>query len=167
MGFVIANLTNFIVNRNTSLKFSITLADSINSNSLFQITFPTGTNLVSSSTLQGSYTISNRNINGSNIKFSLNIGNIIINPSVTLNFTFNFFRAPTSTLPTSNITAAILVNNSYSQIGYTTLTASPNTLSFNITPIVSTININTTYSFSIVILDSLSSNGMIKIDFPT
>lgn len=167
MGLSISVSSTIFVNQVYSLKFSVSLVDFINNANTFIIVFPTGS-IITLVNLTSQITINNiQLVNGTNITFSQPATPARTSiPGNVLNFTFNNYTAPPSTLVTNNFTFGILKGGSFSQIGYATLQANPSNLTFTVIPLVSTINQNTTYQFTITITDAITSNGMLLITFP-
>lgn len=77
------------------------------------------------------------------------------------------YTAPPSTQATSAFTITTMRNGFPTQTGTQTLSAIATTLSATVNATSSVVNVNTSYTFSITISDSLTSSGKLKIIFPS
>lgn len=77
------------------------------------------------------------------------------------------YTAPPSTQATSAFTITTMRNGFPTQTGTQTLTAIATTLSATVNATSSVVNVNTSYTFSITISDSLTASGKLKIIFPS
>jgi len=162
-----ANDNQMVVNSMNTIKFGITTIDVMSMSDYFIISFPAGTTIDLANTNIGSTVSINSNnptfLNNNLTLYMTGSGNL--NPQ-TLFITLTNFIAPPSTKTTNNFTVYILSNGYPKMVSYQTITCLPSTLSGTVSLASPIVNSITSYSFTITILDALTSTGKIKITFP-
>jgi hypothetical protein len=160
-------VTPIVVNKNVTLRFSITLIDTMNSYDTFTIVFPTGIKIYTP-TFGGLLTFTGPSLTGTTVTVSQSITSIKAYPTgYILNITLSTITAPPSTQVTSPIYFYINRDWNTKMIGSSTIQASMNSLNFSVTPSSNLVNQNTSYVFVVNITDPILSSGRIKINFPS
>lgn len=159
--------TTLQVNKNVTIRFSVTLSDSMSNLDTITIGFPSGSKIFSP-TLGGFLSFRAGVISGSTVSFAQNTTTTRTYPAgYILNVSFSTYTTPSSTQLTSGFTFSILRDDTLKMTGSGTLQVSMNTHTFTVTPSTAVINQNTSYAFSLVMTDPISSSGRIKIEFPS
>jgi hypothetical protein len=159
--------TPIVVNRNITLRFSISLVDTINSYDTFTIVFPS-TFRIFTPTFGGLLTFTGASVTGTTVTVSQSTSSIKSYPTgYSLNITFSTITAPPSTQVSSPILFYVNRDGNTKMVASSTIQANTNSLTFTVTPSSNLVNQNTTYSFVITTTDAILSSGRIKIDFPS
>jgi hypothetical protein len=166
-----SNNTSIIVNRQYNLRFTMTLSDTIAQTDTIVINFPTGTQLaLNTSTVSSNFSIFPGNAtydsNNLNLNLFMQNQNRTFGAGVVLVVSIGTYTAPPSIFPTGTFTFTFIQNNFPKMIGTATLSALVSTVSGTVSMISSIINTNTSYIFTLITMDTLSSTGRIKIIFP-
>lgn len=167
--FTITPTSTFYVNSQVPLSFNMAVPDYFNSYDDIRITFPSTITLVYSLAIT-KYQIDSTltSVSGQTVTiYQRRVSISPYSPGSTYFLTLNSVKAPPSTETTGSITFEFIRNGYGKMVGTATLTAVANTLTGSVTPTVKTVWASTTYVFSIVLGDALSSAGMIKITFPS
>jgi hypothetical protein len=159
--------TPIVVNKNVTLRFSITLVDTMNSYDTFTIVFPTGIKIYTP-TFGGLLTFTGPSLTGTTVTVSQSTTSIkAYSSGYVLNITFSTITAPPSTQVTSPIYFYINRDGNTKMVGSSTIQASMDSLNFSVTPSSNLVNQNTSYVFVVNINDPILSSGRIKINFPS
>lgn len=151
------------VNKNATIRFSVTLSDSMSNLDTITIGFPSGSKIFSP-TLGGFLSFKAGIISGNTVSFVQNTGTARTYPAgYILNVSFSTYTTPSSTQLTSGYSFSILRDDTLKMTGSATLQVSMNSHTFTVSPLTAVINQNTSYIFSLVMGDPISSSGRIKI----
>ena len=158
-----------VVNSPYTVKFTFTLPDTLSQSDTLTIKFPTGTSMTfSTGTVASNFglTSSATTYDSATQTVSLGQSSRTINRLTSMFFQFGSYTAPTSILPTTDFTLTVWNSGYMKMQGTVTLTATTSTVSGTVTPISSVVNAQTSYTFSIALIDAITSSGMIKITMP-
>lgn len=160
-----------VVNKQYTITFDITITDIISSTDYVTIAFPAGTTISNfpSATIGATLGINTATTTYSSQVLTVYFqGSITIPASSQIFITISNFIAPPSTQTTGNFVFTFLSSGGYPKmVSYQTITAVTGELSGLVVPTVSTVNLVTSYDFSITIDDPITSSGIFKITFPT
>ncbi len=159
------------VNKQYSLRFTITVSDTISQTDTMTINFPTGTQLTfSASTVSSNFSVlpasSTYDSNSLNLNLYMQNQNRVFPAGSVLVLTMGTYTAPPSINPTGTFTFTFYQNLWPKMVGTATLTAASSTISGTVSMVSPIVNVNTSYVFSITTLDALTSTGKIKIIIP-
>ena len=164
----ITPLTTLYVNSEVGLKFSMVLPDYVNNYDDIRITFPSEVLIVYDTIIGiGSYDLASTVVSGQVITvYQRRLATRLYAPSSTYYITVKNITAPPSTKTSDDITVEVIRNGYGKMIGTATIQAEAKTLTATVTVDSTTVWDITSYEFSIIMTDGLSSSGMIKITFP-
>jgi hypothetical protein len=165
--FTVSSLSTMRVNTLVSLRFIMYLPMTISRNDYFSITFPTGTSysftIVFGTGLYTTPTFSGQTV----LIYHATSSAVYFNQTSLYSLTFSSFQAPGSTLTTGPLTVQVMRNGYPIVYGSSTLTAVNGILTASVSMGSSTVWANTSYVFIINTSNPLTSQGMIKITFPS
>lgn len=158
-----------IVNQMYTLKFGITTLDIISLSDYFVITFPAGTSInnFASATLGGTIGFNSFSSTYYNQVLTLYMQGSGILAAGQIYITISNFVAPPSVLTTDNFVLQIISNNYPKMVSYQSLQASTGSITGSVSITSPTVNLVTSYTFSIKISNSLTPNGRLKIILPS
>ena len=171
--FIVAEQSSnpFVVNSVTTVTFSITTIDIIGYSDYITIDLPSGTTLT---TFSSTNVLSTVGLDYPRISFSTPTLSIYMTGTGTLTAGFQIFfnvanfQAPPSTLTTSNFVLTFLSSSGFPKMASTqTIIAVTSTLSGTSSATLTTVNLQTSYVFSVTTAGAISSSGSIKLVFPT
>ena len=166
--FTLAPTTAMPVNSLVPIRFDVSLSTAINRDDYFRVVFPVGTTFSFSSGIFGTANyVEPPTVSGQTVQI-YHSSAVSASQTYSGNYTLVIqnFQAPPSTIPTQAIEFSVIRNNYPIMTGSATLTASAGTLTASVTPLVSRVWANTSYTFAIALTNPLSSSGLIKIALP-
>lgn len=158
-----------VVNQMYTLKFGLTTLDIISLSDYFVITFPAGTSInnFATATLGGTIGFNSFSSTYYNQVLTLYMQGSGSLAAGQIYITISNFIAPPSVLPTDNFVLQIISNNYPKMVSYQTIQASTGSITGSVSILSPTVNIVTSYTFTIKISNALTSAGRLKIIIPS
>ena len=152
-----------------TLKFGLSTLDIISLSDYFVITFPAGTSINNFATATLGGTIGFNSFSSTYYDqvltlYMLGSGTLAAGQ---IYITISNFVAPPSILTTNNFVLQIMSNNFPKMVSYQSIQASTGSITGSVSISSPTVNIITSYTFTIKISNSLTSAGRLKIIFPS
>ena len=158
-----------VVNQMYTLKFGITTLDIISLSDYFVITFPAGTSInnFATATLGGTIGFNSFSSTYYNQVLTLYMQGSGTLAAGQIYITISNFIAPPSILTTDNFVLQIISNNYPKMVSYQSIQASTGSITGSVSISSPTVNIVTSYTFTIKISNSLTSAGRLKVIIPS
>lgn len=152
-----------------TLKFGLTTLDIISLSDYFVITFPAGTSInnFATATLGGTVGFNTFTSTYYNQVLTLYMQGSGVLATGLIYITISNFVAPPSILTTNNFEIQIMSNGFPKMVSYQTIQATTGLITGSIAMSVTTVNLITSYTFSIKISNPLTSAGRMKIIIPS
>jgi hypothetical protein len=165
-----ANDSSMIVNGLYTIKFLFTISDTLATDDTVTVVFP----VPSSLTLDISQVASSFSVLATSTKYNSTNGTLSIYMTSSRTYSSNTqqflnvgnYTAPPTTLTTDDFTISIFRNGYIKMIGAGNLAALPSKIDGMISMLSTTINVNTSYTFTITTYDALNATGKIVIRIP-
>jgi len=173
-GLVPQTLSNFAISPTVSplgvnnfvggLSFSFTLPDTISSSDIFVIAFPANTSIIFTMR-SGNIGIQGASYNSTNTSliFTQSSSNPNYGAGTAITLTFIKYKAPPSVRPSGSISVSVLQGGYSKLTGSGTVSAVANNYSLSVAAASATVNAFTSYTFSFVMSDPLTSSGYIAL----
>ena len=169
--FFISEIDNnaMVVNSEYKIKFDITTLSIISFTDYFVITFPAGTSINNFATAELSGTVG---FNSATSTYYNQVLTLYMQGTGTLQpgqifITITNFVAPPSTLTTGNFQFQIMSNNYPKMVSYQTIKATTGPVTGSATMAATTVNVATSYTFSVKLSNAITSAGYLKMTFPS
>ncbi len=160
------------MNSLTSLSFHFTLTDTISRTDYFQVIFPIGTSFTFTAIATTNLNLFSTGVTYNSTNLTIIMRQASTSPTrfagTVCTITIGRYTAPTSTKTTDSFTFQVYTSTGGLKMqGISTITATANIYNAAVTALNYNINKNTSYTFTLAILDAMLSSSMIQIKFPS